>query len=148
MICAGNSGDTQYVSPVFLAVRSLQGKRASPNACTDGIVDYKRSRFETEAEDLFGLRCVGKIVERDRHSISRLLLQVGSGIAVIFLPAVLLYGLPTMLDSASLDHFDMCLDIDQCSDAAHPVFRGGNRHDGKKHRCEIDWCCHSGHLLF
>ena len=72
-----------------------------------------------------------RVLEDDRHSIGRLLLQVGSGIAVIFPPAVLLYGLPTVLDGAGLDHFDMCLDIDQCSDAAHPVLRGGNRHDGR-----------------
>ena len=51
MICAGNSGDAQYAGPVFLAVRALQGKRASPNAYTDGIVDYKRRRLETETED-------------------------------------------------------------------------------------------------
>ena len=51
MICAGNSGDAQYARSVFLAVRALQGKRASPNAYTDGIVDYKRRRLETETED-------------------------------------------------------------------------------------------------
>src|SRR3954451_7438328 len=51
MICTGNSSDAQYASPVFLAVRALQGKRTSPNAYTDGVVDYQRRRLETETED-------------------------------------------------------------------------------------------------
>src|SRR5438309_875618 len=51
MICTGNSSDAQYASPVFLGVRALQGKRTSPNAYTDGVVDYQRRRLEAETED-------------------------------------------------------------------------------------------------